>query len=171
MRKLIIILFVLYSTTGLSSDSKKGFHFNLGFGYSYVDSDLKDTGSMGIGFDLGIGLTESFSIIATQKNVFYEMGPADIVHSVSALGVTFYLNNLYFTGAVGVAATDTDYSLDLISGDFGDGYILAIGLELISHLALEFYWTQASIGPSSGGGVDFAVDYTTFNIAIVGMLY
>ena len=42
MRKLIIILFVLYSATGLR-DPKKGFHFNLGFGY-VTDSDLKDTG-------------------------------------------------------------------------------------------------------------------------------
>ena len=110
-----------------------------------MDSDLKDTGSMGIGFDLGIGLTESFSIIATQKNVFYEMGPRRHCTRCFRSWRNFLSEWPYFTGAIGVAATDNEYSLDLISGDFGDGYILAIGLELISHLALEFYWTQGKL--------------------------
>jgi hypothetical protein len=171
MRKLALFLLIVFGSTAYSSESKKDFHFNLGFGYSYVDSDLKDTGSLGIGLDVGFGLTEKFSLVGLQKNVFYEIGNTDIVHAVSALGVTFYLNKLYFTGAVGVANTQKNYSFDLFSGNFGDGYVIELGIELIPQIALEFYWTQANTTASSSGDVIFPKDHTTFNIAVVAMVY
>lgn len=178
MKKLLCAIVLMLSTKGLAFDgSKAGFMLNIGAGYSYVDMgdsgvDLsKQTGALGAGLDIGWGITERWAILAVQRAAFYDLSNQDLVHAVTGIGAMFSLEHLYFSGSIGVGNVGKEYSLDLISGTFGEAFTLGIGLNLIRHLGLELYTTYSKTGSKTSGDFALPREHITVNLALMALLF
>jgi opacity protein-like surface antigen len=154
MKKCVLVvclcIYGLTVSTVFAFDGKrKGFILGGGLGFGYLstnvsvqsESDSEGQGVFLTEFKIGYAPSNTLEIYYISKGSWWGAGDITFVMTISAIGVSKYLDSkeetgVFLTGGLGLAASDAPFEKDIDSSN-GWGLFGGIGYEFANHWTIQ----------------------------------